>query len=486
MAPNFLWKMNYGMISLLAALVAVGGLLFVSLFPWMLIPLFGLVAFLLAWLVISLKWQAGFMKVLAFLLPFSVEIPIGAGSMLRVPTEPILAVALMVLLLEVARSPLKLKSGHWKEGFWLLPLLAVFVFTIPFSEMLMVSVKFSLVNILYILVFYVLLSGMFLKRPGLFPEMLILYSLGLGTVLLWSFIQYWQWEFNPVVVRGIFRPFYKDHTIFGASAALVAAFWLSWSFWGKDGRARLFALVGGFVLLGGVLLGGSRAAILSMLFFLGVALLLRLRFRVLHLAGLGLILLLMLAIFHQPLTDRLERIQAVSYQDDASLVDRTISAGNITTDLSNLERLNRWVAAWRMFRDKPLTGFGPGTYQFVYIPYQDESLMSRLTVTNPWDAPEFSGGTAHSEYLLALSEMGIFGLIAWLLLLGRWTWIAFNHPGNHPRRRYLLMAFAALSTYFLHALFNNFLTTDKFAFLFWGTAAWLIANFHLNHEERFL
>ncbi len=41
------------------------------------------------------------------------------------------------------------------------------------------------------------------------------------------------------------------------------------------------------------------------------------------------------------------------------------------------------------------------------------------------------------------------------------------------------MAFAlvALSTYFFHALVNNFLTTDKFAFLFWGTAAWLLASY---------
>jgi len=44
------------------------------------------------------------------------------------------------------------------------------------------------------------------------------------------------------------------------------------------------------------------------------------------------------------------------------------------------------------------------------------------------------------------------------------------------------MAFPALSTYLFHALFNNFLTTDKFAFLCWGTAAWLVAGYQ-NHKE---
>jgi len=126
------------------------------------------------------------------------------------------------------------------------------------------------------------------------------------------------------------------------------------------------------------------------------------------------------------LAEHIRRIETVSHDPHAGMLERTGSAANVTTDLSNLERMNRWVAAWRMFREKPLTGFGPGTYQFAYIPYQEPGLINRLSVTNPWDVPEGSGGTAHSEYLLALSEMGIMGLLGWIVLLGRWTWVAFE------------------------------------------------------------
>ncbi len=40
---------------------------------------------------------------------------------------------------------------------------------------------------------------------------------------------------------------------------------------------------------------------------------------------------------------------------------------------------------------------------------------------------------------------------------------------------YALMMLLALFTYFIHGIFNNFLTTDKAAFLVWGGLATLCA-----------
>jgi len=101
--------------------------------------------------------------------------------------------------------------------------LLAFLITIPFSEMLYVSVKFSFINILYISVFLIFLARHLRKNPGLFIRLLLLYGVGTIIVALWGFYRLWQWEFNPIVMRGIFQPFYKDHTIFGASSALLAA-----------------------------------------------------------------------------------------------------------------------------------------------------------------------------------------------------------------------------------------------------------------------
>ncbi|MBE0652540.1 MAG: O-antigen ligase family protein, partial [Bacteroidales bacterium] len=179
-------------------------------------------------------------------------------------------------------------------------------------------------------------------------------------------------------------------------------------------------------------------------------------------------------------------INALSYDSHADLIDQTKSIGNITTDVSNIERMNRWVAAWRMFLEKPLTGFGPGTYQFQYIPFQTPELYNRLTVTNPYHIPENSGGTAHSEYLLATSEMGVLGLLGWIVLIGRWLFIAFSQRPTYPGRMQIFIGFAALATYLFHSHFNNFLNTDKFAFLFWGMAAWLMFHHNTNDERGVL
>jgi O-antigen ligase len=146
--------------------------------------------------------------------------------------------------------------------------------------------------------------------------------------------------------------------------------------------------------------------------------------------------------------------------------------------------MNRWIAGLEMFAEKPWTGFGPGTYQFKYIPYQKPEFMSRLTVRYPWHIPENSGGTAHSEYILAISEMGIFGILALLFIFIYLIWIAFAKARFHPQRETIIVAFCVLATYLFHALFNNFLNTDKFAFLFWGSAAWIISLFKIQPENK--
>lgn len=421
--------------------------------------------------------QTFIMLAVAFLLPFSFEVPLAFGAMLRVPTEPLIALAALLLLADAVRSRAKLRDIFFKKELsWLAPLLLAFLVSTPFSEMLVVSFKYTAVNVLYILVFFVLMMRLSERQPGLFPRMLLLYGMGMLVVWQWSVYQYWQYGWNPVVMRGIFKPFYNDHTIFGASTALLAAFWLGMARVKHPKRIKIICLLMGLAFVGLVVFSTSRAAFLSLFFCLFVMLLLKLQLKPLHITALLVLAVAAALIFQQPLINRLQRLDANSSNYDVSLPERTLSAANISTDVSNLERMNRWMSAWRMFRERPLTGFGPGTYQLTYIPYQDPALMNRLTVTDPDNVPEGSGGTAHNEYLLAMSEMGIMGLLGWLVLIGRWVFVAFSTRKTHPHRMEIVVAFAALATYLFHAMFNNFLTTDKFAFLFWGSAAWMLAK----------
>lgn len=62
-------------------------------------------------------------------------------------------------------------------------------------------------------------------------------------------------------------------------------------------------------------------------------------------------------------------------------------------------RLNLWRDTWTMIQDSFLTGFGPGSYGFVYPHYRSHLVM--------YTDPKF----AHNEYLHLLADYGLIGLI---------------------------------------------------------------------------
>jgi O-antigen ligase len=148
------------------------------------------------------------------------------------------------------------------------------------------------------------------------------------------------------------------------------------------------------------------------------------------------------------------------------------SISNISTDASNMERLNRWACAFRMFEEKPLLGFGPGTYMFQYAPFQKASERTIIS-TNAAD-----GGNAHSEYFGPLSEQGILGGLLMLALVVVSITIgvrAYHKQTDAELKMVALVVLIGLITYYLHVTMNNFLDTDKASAGVWGFMAILVA-----------
>ena len=150
------------------------------------------------------------------------------------------------------------------------------------------------------------------------------------------------------------------------------------------------------------------------------------------------------------------------------------SAANVTTDASNLERINRWDCAYQMFKKRPVLGFGPGTYAFEYAPFQDPENLTIIS-TNFGDM-----GNAHSEYLSALSESGIIGLLLFISIVASIfaceITLYYKTPTHENDIKLLIMGIIiSLSTYFIHAFLNNYLDTDKAAVPIWAMCAMIIA-----------
>ena len=152
--------------------------------------------------------------------------------------------------------------------------------------------------------------------------------------------------------------------------------------------------------------------------------------------------------------------------------ERVESMSNISSDASNLERFNRWNSAIKLTKERPIYGWGPGTYSFVYAPFQDASDLTSIS-TNFGD-----GGNAHSEYLGPLSEQGIPGLLIMLLLVififykASTLYIRLEDP---DLKRLVMMLLLGLVTYFTHGILNNYLDTDKASVPVWGFIAIIVA-----------
>jgi O-antigen ligase len=141
---------------------------------------------------------------------------------------------------------------------------------------------------------------------------------------------------------------------------------------------------------------------------------------------------------------------------------------NISTDESNLERINRWNSAIRMFREKPVFGHGPGTYSFRYAPYQ--LLRDKTGISTDFG----DMGNAHSEYIGPLAESGFLGSLSFVII-GVVSLITgfrvYFRLTNKRLRGIVLGMILGLITYLIHGSLNNFLDTDKASSLFWGFIA---------------
>ena len=169
-------------------------------------------------------------------------------------------------------------------------------------------------------------------------------------------------------------------------------------------------------------------------------------------------------------------------QDSSSdFSEHVQSISNISSDASNLERLNRWNSAFRMFDERPFFGWGPGTYSLLYAPFQ-HSVDKTTISTNAGDR-----GNAHSEYIGPLAESGLLGSLTFLLIV-----ITVIYKGsrlyltaeNREVRLISMGLLLGLITYFVHGTLNNFLDTDKASVPFWGFIAMLTAMevYHKNKK----
>ena len=423
------------------------------------------------------------LSLLIFSLPLSIPFRIGEVNLnIALPSEPFIGLLAIISIIFIFIQDKK--SGVLSHPlsrlvflYWL-----TLVLGLIFSTMPQVSFKTLIVATCYLLVFYYLLTYYFLYNDFKIRTIFYLYAVSFCGMVLYISWKHWGYAFNKSVSAIIVTPFFSDHTIYGACLAfMVPIAGVLYFNAHKLGLSYFQKMLSGFFLicfLTGVYLSHSRATWISLASVLVLLGILRLKLSFGTLMSLLGIVLLVALLNLEALMPVLIKNKNDSKAKRANLEEQIKSVTNIKNDVSNAERVNRWLCAVRMFKEKPFTGFGPGTYQFKYIPFQKGSEMTQISITSAKNNYSLGmGGTAHSEYLLALAESGLFSGLALLALALYSVYMGINlyyYSGNDIRY-YALMILLSLFTYFIHGIFNNFLTTDKAAFLVWGGLASLCA-----------
>ena len=428
-------------------------------------------------LVLAVVWMAfarmdGYLSVVLFLVPLSVNLSeFGLTSIgWYMPTEPML---FALLLLFVARwlsgeAPDRDLLQHpvtWVIG---LGFLWMGLTILPSSHPI-VSLKAWVARGWFVVSFYVLLATWFRDSTRSHARFLGLLLVPLSVVILYTMIRHAGYGFEKAAGHWVMKPFFKDHTSYGAVLAMMIppSLAMAWRSQQSSLSRVLWAMGVGWLVLGTVF-SFTRAAWVSLAVAGALWVLMALGARFKTLLATGLVGLMVVGLSWDALVIQLERNKQDSSDDLAQHVE---SISNVSSDASNLERLNRWSCAWAMFQERPLWGWGPGTYQFEYAPFQTSDLRTVISTNNA------DLGNAHSEYLGPLAEQGVLGLAGVLALLLATCHLGFKlqRTLHDPEKKRLAMGlFLGLITYFVHGVLNNYLDTDKASAPFWGFLALLV------------
>jgi len=414
-----------------------------------------------------------FYLLIVFLVPLSIplyEFVEGLDINFSLPSEILLAAGLLLIIIKV------IKGERFDRRILSHPLsvviyinLAWMFVTVLTSSMPVVSLKYFIARLWFVVIFYLLAAEVF-KNHSNIRKYFWAYIIPLIAVIFYSISRHLTIGlFDQNAAHSVMNPFYSDHTSYGAILAMIIPVIIGMIIDGSYSTyARIFAGLLLPLIVMAIVLSYTRAAWVSLLAAALVLTAVRLRIKLHHI-----FIILVIAGFY--VYNNYTEISAVIEKNktgsSADLQEHVQSITNITNDYSNLERFNRWNCALRMFAEKPVFGWGPGTYMFKYAPFQISREKTPIS-TNFGDR-----GNAHSEYLGPLAESGLFGAITFILILVLVVITGLRVYRKAPGIKYKIISMSVLLgliTYFTHGILNNFLDTDKASALFWGYIAILV------------
>ena len=388
-------------------------------------------------------------------VPFSIETLVPGGHALYLPTEPMVALALLAWAARLMTCGKALRLPASRLHAPLAALAVATLLSVAQSRYALLGSKAWIVAAGYVAFAYLycFLDDETVERAERW------YPWVVGSAAAWGLYGTVRVALAGVSLQsayGAARPFFTEHGAYAAYLAMILPLALLLAL-SRQGKARVRYAAASALIALGIALSLTRAAWVSLAVAIPLAVGLWSWWRrslkpVAGVAALALLVLVILA----------------GVGAGARI---TRHAGSITAaeDASNLERVNRWMAAVEMARDRPWLGVGYAVYPLAYPEYRRKTIITEL-------AYQHMG--PHSEPMRLISETGLLGFLAagWFMGAAFVLGARVVRRSRDPRGRLLSLALVAgLITYAVHSVFRTYLDLEKVAVPFWASLGLLAA-----------
>ena len=421
-----------------------------------------------------------FYYLLVGLIAISTELELPGGIGMDFPGEPLMIFITVTYLILVLYKPKQIVIPLKNPITFLIILHVCWIgITTVTSEDSIVSIKFFLAKIWYVVPFYFAFF-LFIKSKKHLNVLLTTLMAFVGFGAFYVMVKHISLGLTFDTIEKAVQPIFRNHVNYACLLTITLPY-LWFISWVNRKNVIYRALVVGlnlFILVA-IYYSFTRAAIGSVVIGLGAFVVLRLKltrfaFIASILAGL---FLANYMIQHNRFMDYAPNFEkTISHSDFDNLLEATAKG----EDISTMERVYRWIAGARMIYERPIVGYGPNNF---YPYYKHKTVTSFETYVS--NNPEKSG--IHCYYLMVPVEQGIPGAIIFLLLCFYLLYEAekaYHRSTDNYLKFLVAAAFVSLVSILAILIVNDLLEADKVGPFFFLAGAIIVYVRRMNKKEK--
>ncbi len=415
-------------------------------------------------------------KILYFVLlaasPLYMEYSFSPTLGTDLPDEPLMIGLMFVTFGYLLSNRKALPTGYFTH-FIIVALLAHVLWILIsaiYSVNPLISLKVFLAKIWYVTTFS-FLSAIVLKTKADIKKAFWCIYIPLTLTIVQVLIRHSLTGFAFEEINYQMWPFYRNHVNYASILSLFFPFILLARGWYKKGSFTRFLLTFSLLFyIVAIYFSYTRTAYLALLLIYPLYIVIQKKWMKPMLAGIAIVAtILLINLFNRNnfLKYAPDFDTTIYHEDFGKHLSSTVEG----KDLSSMERVYRWVAAVRMFKDHPWMGFGPGNFYPYYMHYTLSSFETYVS-----DNPERS--TAHNYALFVLAEQGGVGLAIFLILTvvtlvyGEKIYHRMQDPDE---KRITMTLLLVIMIVYINLMLSDMLESDKVGPFFFMSLSLLVA-----------